>query len=48
MSLMSNWRDRRRTIARTSGRPLWYLIAVLILVVIFMYYLGDLEKTLLK
>ena len=29
-------------------RPLWFLIGVLIVVVVFMYYLGNLEKTLLK
>ena len=48
MGLMSNWRERRKMIARTSGKPLWFLIAVLILVVVFMYYLGQLELSVLK
>lgn len=48
MSLLSNWRDRRNRIARTSGRPLWFLIGVLIIVVIFMYYLGKLEHSAIK
>ena len=48
MSLMSNWRERRKMIARTSGRPLWFLIGILIIVVVFMFYLGNLEDTLLK
>ncbi len=48
MSLMSNWRERRKMIARTSGRPLWFLIAVLIIVIVFFYYLGNLELSVLK
>jgi hypothetical protein len=48
MSLMSNWRERRKMYARTTGRPLWFLIGVLIIVVVFMFYLGKLETSLLK
>ncbi len=48
MSLMSNWRERRNLFARTNGRPLWFLIAVLILVVVFFFYLGRLEDSVLK
>ncbi len=48
MSLMSNWRERRQMFARTNGRPLWFLIAVLIVVVVFFFYLGRLEHFDLK
>jgi predicted nucleic acid-binding Zn ribbon protein len=48
MSLMSNWKERRKMFARTTGRPLWFLIGVLIVVVVFIYYLGNLENTLVK
>ena len=48
MSLMSNWRERRKMFASTNGRPLWFLIAVLILVVLFFVYLGRLEVSVLK
>ena len=48
MSLISNWRERRKMIARTTGRSLWLLIAVLILVVVFFVYLGRLEHSVLK
>ena len=48
MSLISNWKDRRKMYARTTGRPLWFLIGVLILVVVFMYYLGNMENIQLK
>ena len=48
MSLMSNWRERRKMIASTNRRPLWFLIAVLVLVAIFFIYLGRLEDIVLK
>lgn len=48
MSLISNWRERKKLIARTSGRPPWFLLAVLILVALFMFYLGNLEQSILK
>lgn len=48
MSLISNWRERRDLIARTTGRPLWALIAVLTLVVVFFVYLGRLEHNIFK
>lgn len=48
MSLISNWRERKELIGRTTGRSLWFLIAVLILVVVFFVYLGRLEHNILK
>ena len=48
MSLISNWRERRKMIASTNGRPLWFLIAVLVIVVVFFFYLGRLEHNVLK
>ena len=48
MSLMSNWQQRKKMIGRTNGRPLWFLIGILILVVVFFIYLGRLEHSVLK
>jgi len=48
LSLISHWRARKKFLARTSGRPVWFLIGVLILVLLIMRLLGRIEQVLPK
>ncbi len=48
MSLISHWRARKKFLARTSGKPVWFLIAVLILVFLVMRLIGRIEQILPK
>lgn len=48
MSLISHWRARKKLFARTSGRPAWFLVAVLILVLLIMHLLDRIEQILPK
>ena len=46
MSLISHWRARKKFLARTSGKPLWFLIGVLILVLLIIRLLGRIAQIL--
>ncbi len=48
MSLISHWRARKKLLGRTSGRPAWFLIVVLILVLLIIRLLGRIEQILPK
>lgn len=44
LSLLSNWRARKKFIGSTGGRPLWWLVIILILVIVLFQQLGKLES----
>jgi len=46
LSLISHWRARKKFLARTSGKPLWFLIGVLILVLLIIRLLGRIAQIL--
>lgn len=48
MSLLSNWRARKKFITSTGGKPLWWLVMLLLLVAVLFYKLGKLESLLPK